>query len=88
MEKKLTAEQTTPQCTTCRKSYDLAGWRELPILGVGTLGTTRNGKEMATGVTQTRRCECGTSVMRIAHFRDPVEPSSATVALVLERWTG
>ena len=76
-------ETCRTQCETCRKTYDLVGWRALAVLSAGTFGNTVHGNETATGATQTRRCECGASVMLTVYFQKPVPPSEAAAALAL-----
>lgn len=75
--------QQMPHCAVCRKTFDLSGWHALDVVGVGTFGTTENGRELATGATQTRRCECGDPVMLVVHFPFPVDPTAVPFALAL-----
>jgi hypothetical protein len=79
----MTDDHETPQCPACHSTYDLAGWRELPVVGGGTLGTTKDGVELATGVSQMRRCACGATLTHVVHFPEPMPPSEAAVALAL-----
>jgi hypothetical protein len=77
-------EQKLPQCPGgCHKTYDLAEWRKLTVIAEGTIGTTKNGMDLVTGVTQVRRCGCGTAITHAIHLPEPVVPSAASAAAAL-----
>ena len=76
-------EVKVPRCDSCHKTYDLSGWRTLLVIGAGLFGSQEHGVSLATGATESRRCECGATVMHTFYFASPVPEAQAPAALAL-----
>ena len=70
-------------CTACQRRHDPASWRTLPVRGGGVGGTSADGKEVATYITEIRLCPCGHLVTIQFPMPTGTTPSHATAVLAL-----